>query len=328
MPFLSARFNGIPRLEEAASNSRTMKYGETDPAVAVIQQALIDAGISSMPISTKKTGVPDGIFKSETKSAVKAFQRRKPFPLDDDGIIGRDTMAKLDEFFKTAPKPVAPPPSGAIVLPSPGLARRDEVIRILMDEARLTRPEATGISDALFAFNVGRHGVILLQIVEVVSATGAIAASAAALGAIGFIIGSLITLSNAMATGYRIAGNLGYMYGTTAWAFDKPKPGFSKQLRENIMGSGSATDIHRFEATWKTGVHKAFEDGPRARHSLRVKGKPVDLDTFKLFLRLFGDNTPGRFSFLLSKEIARKISNNIERRTFVSSVNSGCIYNL
>jgi hypothetical protein len=64
--------------------------------VAAIQQGLIDLGFP-MPISTKRFGVPDGIFGNETMSQVQAFQRQQS--LTPDGIAGKYTMAKLDALL-------------------------------------------------------------------------------------------------------------------------------------------------------------------------------------------------------------------------------------
>src|SRR5687767_12526568 len=96
MALRSPRFAGNARLEAAANNSPTIKWGEQGEAVKILQQAYLDLGFS-MPISTKKTGKPDGIFGNETFSVTKAFQSKHT--LSPDGIVGRDTMAKLDALF-------------------------------------------------------------------------------------------------------------------------------------------------------------------------------------------------------------------------------------
>jgi hypothetical protein len=69
--------------------------------VAAVQQALIDLGFL-MPISTKRFGVPDGIFASESTSRVWAFQKQQVtngFHLTTDGVVGKDTMARLDALL-------------------------------------------------------------------------------------------------------------------------------------------------------------------------------------------------------------------------------------
>jgi hypothetical protein len=68
--------------------------------VQAIQQALYDLGFS-LPAR----GV-DGIFGPETKLAVEAFQKANP-PLDDDGVVGRHTMAALDARFAAPVLPAA-----------------------------------------------------------------------------------------------------------------------------------------------------------------------------------------------------------------------------
>ena len=84
------------RLQAAASNSPPLRSGETGEAVELLQQALIDLGFR-LPISTKKTGFPDGIYGAETKSAVTAFQAGER--LHDDGIAGKDTLHRLDAII-------------------------------------------------------------------------------------------------------------------------------------------------------------------------------------------------------------------------------------
>jgi hypothetical protein len=61
-----------------------------------------------MPITTDGGKDPDGIFLSETRDTVKKFQRFLPDPVSDDGVIGKNTMAKLDAYFRHE-SPVKPP---------------------------------------------------------------------------------------------------------------------------------------------------------------------------------------------------------------------------
>lgn len=96
MAFTSLRFRGNARLEAAASNSPPMKFGESGPDVAIVQQALLDLEYPFFD-SIRDDGYMDGIFGPETREVVKEFQRSYPNPVDDDGIIGHDTMEKLDK---------------------------------------------------------------------------------------------------------------------------------------------------------------------------------------------------------------------------------------
>jgi peptidoglycan hydrolase-like protein with peptidoglycan-binding domain len=98
----SPRFAGDERLEQVFDNSPAMRRGEVSGAVAKIQQALIDDGFE-MPISTQKTGSPDGIFGRETKSTVILFQEK--YSLETDGVVGRNTMRKMDELYAGPPRP-------------------------------------------------------------------------------------------------------------------------------------------------------------------------------------------------------------------------------
>lgn len=109
----SPRFAGNPRLEKAYDNDPPMSQGESDPAggettgpVAILQSALIDDG-ADMPLSTKKTGSPDGVFGGETLTAVCQFQTKYGLLEKGiaDGLVGRDTLGKLDDLnLGPAPK--------------------------------------------------------------------------------------------------------------------------------------------------------------------------------------------------------------------------------
>ena len=89
----SARFFGDDNLENSYDSEVYVKLGSTGESVLRVQKALIDLGYE-LP----KFGV-DGRFGQETKSAVKKFQ--KDNNLIDDGIVGPNTMAILDEKFRT-----------------------------------------------------------------------------------------------------------------------------------------------------------------------------------------------------------------------------------
>jgi peptidoglycan hydrolase-like protein with peptidoglycan-binding domain len=91
----SQRFAGNPRLEATYDNSPAMRKGEQGDAVKLVQQGLIDDGLA-MPISTRKTGEPDGIFGDETDKTVWQFQEKHQ--LGKDGVVGRNTLGKLDEL--------------------------------------------------------------------------------------------------------------------------------------------------------------------------------------------------------------------------------------
>ena len=97
MPLHSGRFTQNKRLQQAAENNPSMKQGEKGDAVAIVQQALVDLGFS-MPITTHHGGsLADGIFGHETTGVVKQFQTANGLAVD--GIVGRKTLAKLDELI-------------------------------------------------------------------------------------------------------------------------------------------------------------------------------------------------------------------------------------
>lgn len=96
MPLRSIRLCRYKRLHSAAANSPPMKLDEVGEAVEALQQALIDIGFK-MPVSTRKSGLSDGIYGKETTAAIKAFQTREQ--LQQDGVAGRDTLGRLDEIM-------------------------------------------------------------------------------------------------------------------------------------------------------------------------------------------------------------------------------------
>jgi peptidoglycan hydrolase-like protein with peptidoglycan-binding domain len=105
----SPRLAGNARLRQAFRNRPPVVFGERGEAVARIQQTLLDDGLE-LPVSTRRTGLPDGIFGEETEGAVKAFQRKHR--IGDDGRVGHDTLIELDKVA-SAPtpreQPLAPP---------------------------------------------------------------------------------------------------------------------------------------------------------------------------------------------------------------------------
>lgn len=107
MDLQSPKYSGSMRLQKAYDNNPTMGSGERDiDAVKLVQQGLIDDGFD-MPISTKKTGAPDGIYGQETYNTVYQFQVK--YGLDRDGTVGRQTLGKLDELAGRGPTPATEP---------------------------------------------------------------------------------------------------------------------------------------------------------------------------------------------------------------------------
>ena len=96
MVLTSLRFARDERLQRASDNNPPMKFGEQGEPVATVQRALIDLGFA-MPVTTAGgTKLPDGIFGSETAQVVRAFQRQNALMVD--GIVGRETMGKLEQL--------------------------------------------------------------------------------------------------------------------------------------------------------------------------------------------------------------------------------------
>lgn len=108
MALSSPRFKTNERLRLAAANNPALRKGHSGLAVRIIQQALIELG-HRLPVSTKKYRTPDGEYGTETKEAVREFQRKHS--LGRDGVVGKNTMAKLDRLLPNPAPPLPPLPT-------------------------------------------------------------------------------------------------------------------------------------------------------------------------------------------------------------------------
>jgi peptidoglycan hydrolase-like protein with peptidoglycan-binding domain len=96
MSLKSMRLSRCKRIIAASGSAPPILIGEKGEAVEIVQQALIDLKFP-MPISTRATGLADGVFGVETKSVVEAFQKRERLQLD--GKVGPKTLGRLDELI-------------------------------------------------------------------------------------------------------------------------------------------------------------------------------------------------------------------------------------
>ncbi|MEM1050353.1 MAG: peptidoglycan-binding domain-containing protein [Pseudomonadota bacterium] len=115
MALTSDRFKDNARLQSAANNSPTMRWGERGEAVSIVQKAYVDLG-HSMPGSTTASGM-DGIFGKETYAVTRHFQSKHHLGID--GIIGAQTMGKLDQLFPSTSPPGPTPPGPTPPGPTP-----------------------------------------------------------------------------------------------------------------------------------------------------------------------------------------------------------------
>jgi peptidoglycan hydrolase-like protein with peptidoglycan-binding domain len=99
---VSPRYAGDPVLEAAYDNSPALGRGRSAPdAVGKMQAGLVELGYE-MPRSTA-SGAPDGVFGGETDATVRAFQGDQS--LTPDGLVGRQTMGRLDQLAGGGRKP-------------------------------------------------------------------------------------------------------------------------------------------------------------------------------------------------------------------------------
>jgi peptidoglycan hydrolase-like protein with peptidoglycan-binding domain len=138
MALQSAVLRGNARLDEAAGGGRSVKRRPPDDdadAVRRIQNALVALGFP-LPKSFPNgpAGAPDGLFGSETFTAVQGFQRQV-FPSSPgawDGRVGKNTLAEMDQRL-----PKAGPPPGPQPVTMSALAERDKATSLLWAGAAL-----------------------------------------------------------------------------------------------------------------------------------------------------------------------------------------------
>ena len=133
----SPRFRGNATLEDVLDGKKLLKSGETGDHIIRIQQGLVDAGF---PL--KKYGV-DGKFKSETKAAIKKYQKANA--LSSDGIVGKNTMGALDLYYSVD--------RGADALPPTPGSNEAKMLAILKKGDKMTKAESKEAQKLLFELN-------------------------------------------------------------------------------------------------------------------------------------------------------------------------------
>jgi peptidoglycan hydrolase-like protein with peptidoglycan-binding domain len=102
VPLTLPRFINVEQFRRAAENNPPLSFGSRGEGVQAMQLALVELGFA-MPMSTGGgTTLPDGIFGSETKSIVQAFQRANMLTVD--GVAGRQTLERLDALVSLQSK--------------------------------------------------------------------------------------------------------------------------------------------------------------------------------------------------------------------------------
>jgi len=142
----SPKLAGNARLQTAFDNSPAMRRGETGEPVRLVQELLDNNGFP-LPLSFKKKQKFDGIFGAETERAVIGFQTKFHLSMID-GVVGRQTLRKLDEFsgvFQPNP-PLGHQPAGTSIAQQ--VATADAARRSALNFAIL---QLTGLEQALKA---------------------------------------------------------------------------------------------------------------------------------------------------------------------------------
>ncbi|HKP58189.1 MAG TPA: peptidoglycan-binding domain-containing protein [Polyangiales bacterium] len=105
-------FRNDLQLLAAHKNNPALHFGMSGSGVALIQGALLELKKYPLPVSTRKTGAPDGVYGSETTGMVIKYQRDRG--LEDNGWLGRYTLEALDldmvSIANTDPLPPVPYP--------------------------------------------------------------------------------------------------------------------------------------------------------------------------------------------------------------------------
>jgi peptidoglycan hydrolase-like protein with peptidoglycan-binding domain len=156
----SPRFAGDVVLEAVFDGERFLKFGDKGPAVVKVQQGLIDAGFPLPRFGA------DGDFGSETKTAVEAFQRVAGLEAAQiDGIVGRNTMSRLDSRFPTA------------AAPGPTADCNGGLKTVSVDIVMLRGATGNPLDDVAFANSVFRQCCVQFAVGTAVTASSALSDS-------------------------------------------------------------------------------------------------------------------------------------------------------
>jgi hypothetical protein len=91
----SQRFAGDEVLEACYDDEKILRRGDSDPAIAKIQEALIALGFPVPNVGA------NGIFGDETELAIRSYQEARGLTVD--GVMGPETIGNLDEEFYFGP---------------------------------------------------------------------------------------------------------------------------------------------------------------------------------------------------------------------------------
>ena len=103
----SRRLSCESSLQCASRSSPSLKRYMEGSGVAALQDALVDLGFP-LPKSYAAKRKPDGKFGAETEAAVRAFQAK--YGLLKDGIVGKNTIHKIDFLISSTPNLDSPDP--------------------------------------------------------------------------------------------------------------------------------------------------------------------------------------------------------------------------
>lgn len=257
----SARFAGDARLESANDNAPPMKKGDPNhDAVAKVQQAFIDLGFP-MPVSTKKSGGPDGIFGSETWNVVWKFQGK--YNLSKDGVIGRETMGKLDILFsKENPMP------GSIVI-------TDKMLQEILDKfAQLPKSSAELIKQLeIIAQQLAIDPAVNIHFLSLFEKMRLQAAEKEASPQ---LIEAIDTCIRQLTVHIGISESKEALKNATTTLTDEERKAAEKAMKPPVKGGGKQPDFKSVLASgeiYKERMHKYLETTMEKAHKKLAEGK-------------------------------------------------------
>jgi hypothetical protein len=167
-------------------------------------------------------------------------------------IRAGESIYHIPTFLEFYRKNSITPPPVPKEKPITELDKKKATEDFLKAEFKLQGERAQALSDALSIVSYTDSALSLAEVAGVIAEGTVIAgaATAIAIGAIfADIVGNVIAFLNAHESGTRMTGCRAACYAVTAWAFNEPKPQFSKELETKVR-SGGLNDLPKHKKAW------------------------------------------------------------------------------